>query len=684
MKKYSSFLKFLFIAFAALVTTGCVHDDKYDAPNLEGYQCSDEVKTLTLKQVKELFTGTTYVFPNDSKDIIEGYVSSTDESGNIYKTIYIQDLPQNPTQGFVISVDAVSTYTKFPQGSKVYIKLKGLALGTYGGLVQLGVKDGTVTTTNGVARIPEKDIPDHLTRSCKIREKIVPKVLTLAQMNSSNDLLGALVQVNDAEFDSKVLCSTFAPEGTSVDKQINDPTSSLTTRVVRNSGFATFANQILPAGKGTFIGIFSRFNASYQLYINKVEDLADMVKYPRKDGITANPCNFDPNSATAKTVAEVKKLFPGTFTQITGNFYLKAQVTANDETGNLYKYLYVEDATGGIRININKLNLYQDRRFRVGRELIIKLKDLYIGNVNGELQIGQPFNGNAGQIAEVDVYKFFIDSNKPRTPVIPTERTITQLTAGDIGRYVKIKNVQFVDTDLFKTYAAGTANTNLTLQDCSNNKVFLRTSGFADFAGQEVDAGKGDLTAIVSIFNGVYQLWIPFQRDANFDNPRCDGTVPAIYTTLFSDGFDTLAKWTTLNVKGTQVWGTTNFGNPRPSAFLDGGRQENEDWLVSPKISLAGMKDVFLSFETDGRFTGNPLEVYVTDNYTGSATTTTWTKLNANLDPDLNNFAGFVSSGRVNLNSFINKEVTVAFKYTSVVGASVSWELDNVTVKGSK
>jgi hypothetical protein len=62
------------------------------------------------------------------KAYIEGYVSSTDETGNIYKTIYIQDDPTNPTEGLTVSVDAVSTYTKFPQGSKVYIDIEGLHL----------------------------------------------------------------------------------------------------------------------------------------------------------------------------------------------------------------------------------------------------------------------------------------------------------------------------------------------------------------------------------------------------------------------------------------------------------------------------------------------------------------------------------------------------------------------------
>lgn len=154
MKNYLSFFKILFVIMASFVVSGCVHDDKYTDPDLTGYGCAELVKTKTLQEVKALYTNQTYVFPENTTDVIEGYVSSSDETGNIYKTIFIQDARENPTQGFVISVDAVSTYTRFPQGSKIYIKLNGLALGTYGGLVQLGVKDmAPGAAANGVARI---------------------------------------------------------------------------------------------------------------------------------------------------------------------------------------------------------------------------------------------------------------------------------------------------------------------------------------------------------------------------------------------------------------------------------------------------------------------------------------------------------------------------------------------------
>lgn len=671
MKKYFSIIRF-FILASVFILTGCVHDDKYDAPDLSG-NCQDLKATITLAAAKNLAQNTTIT----TDDVIEGYVSSTDQSGNIYKTIYIQDDPTNPTQGFVLSVDAVSTYSSYPQGAKVYIKLKGLAIGTYGGVKQLGYMD------NGTFdRIPEKMVPTSILKSCSAKATITPKVMTLADMKTDKDqYIGCLIKVENAEFDEKVLCSTYAPDGYTVDRQINDPTTTATTRVVRNSGYASFANQKLPSGKGDFIGILSKYNSTYQLFINNVSDLSDMTHFPRKDAITADPCSIDA-TATAKTVAEVKQLYvSGNFTQITDNFYVKAKVTANDETGNLYKYIYVEDATGGIRININKLNLYQDARFKVGKNVIINLKNLYVGKYNGEFQLGQPNGTNIGQVAENVVYKFFYDSNEAVTTVTATEKTIANLATADVGKWIKIKNVQFVDTELGNTYSG-----NRTLIDCTGNKIILRTNSQAKFSGAMIDNGKGDIYAILSIYNGVYQLIIPKQANADLEGIRCDGTLP-VYETIFSDAFASLSNWTAVNVSGTQVWATTTFGNPAPSAIMDGKGSANEDWLVSKKITIPSTyKEIFFSFETDGRNAGSLLEVYITDNYTGSVSTTSWTKTNPALDTDLANFAGFVNSGKVDISSFKGKDIVVAFKYTSTSTSvpSTTWEVDNFAVKGTK
>lgn len=707
MKKYTSIFTYIFIVFASLIITGCVHDDKYNEPNLENFQCADLTATMTLEQVKDKFKNngpgnTTYFFPDNSTDVIEGYVSSTDETGNIYKTIYIQDKPENPTQGFTLSVDMVSTYTQYPQGSKVYVKLAGLAVGAYGGLIQLGVKDPASTSASAVARIPEKLVPNRVFRSCSVREKIVPKVMTFAQMVTANDqYLGCLIQVNNAEFDSRVLCTNYAPNGVTVDRQIRDA-STTTARVVRNSGFASFANQIIPAGNGKFVAIYSKFNTTYQMYINKVTDL-EMNNFPRLDGITSDPCQFSDTGLTQKTIAELKQMYTGgNWTQITGDFYVKAQVTANDQTGNLYKYVFIEDATGGIRFGINKLNLYQDNRFRVGKDIYIKLKNLYVRNVNGEFQLGSLFNSGGtmqfGGVEEGDLYKSVYDGNAPVRMVIPSDRTITQLTPGDVGRWVKIKDLQFIDADLGKTYADGNNATNRTLQDCSGNKVILRTNGQAEFgtsdsskraSATEVDGGKGDVYAIVSVYNGVYQLWITKLTDIDLDNPRCDGSVytplPVIYHDPFAaGGFG--PDWTAKNVTGAQVWNTSNQGNGiNYYAVMNGfasGNNVNEDWLISKAVSLVGKTKAAVSFTTDVRYSGNALQVYATDNYTGDPATTTWVQLPALLDTNSGAFGDWVSSGNVDLNAFLGKNVRIAFKYTSTASAAATWEVDDFKIKG--
>ena len=516
--------------------------------------------------------------------------------------------------------------------------------------------------------------------------KIVPKVITLASLTNTSTvdpLIGALVQINNAEFPINLLCNIYAPIGTTVNRQIVDPTMTtpINSRVVRNSGYASFAADQLPSGNGTFVGILSKFNSDYQFFINRVSDLN--MKGARLDGTTPS-CTFNTTGKTMKTVAEVKAYFTGALAQIPDNAYLKAQVTANDKTGNLFKYIYVEDKTGGIRVNIDMASLYADPRFFVGKHVLINLKDLYVGSVKGEVQLGGLFSGNVGRVLPNDVYKHFFPTND-FTEVVATEKTIAGLTDADVGRWIKIKDLQFINDDLGESYA-GASTTSRTLEDCSGAKLSLTTRSLANFASRQIDSGKGDLYGVLTKYNGKYEVWITNPLGADFDGNRCDGSPAPVFESIFNEDFSGALtnNWTAVNVLGTAVWNIQQFGNPKPCVVMSGNG--NEDWLISKPITLAGYKNYYLSFETDGRASvpSNPLEVYVTDNYTGSLDPKNWTKLNPTLDSDMSKFAPFVNSGKLDISNFAGKNVVVAFKYTSTDTASATWELDNVKVRGRK
>ena len=687
MKKYFSIIR-IFILSLTVFLTSCVQDDVYSTPDLQG-KCQDLTPTKTIAEVKAAFALASTNNVTITEDIIiEGYVSSSDESGNVYKTIYLQDAPENPTQGLVVSVDAVSTYTSYPQGSKVYIKLKGLAFGKYGNVLQVGYMNlDPVTNTSEFGRIPEKLVKEHLVRSCDPKAKIVPKVITLSQLSSSIDpLIGALVQVNNAEFPVNLLCNVYAPNGTTVNRQLVDPTKTTpeNKRVVRNSGYASFASDQLPSGNGTFVGILSKFNSDYQFFINRVSDLN--MKGARLDGSTPS-CSYNTEGKKLISVSELKLLYTsGNYTQITDNVYLKAQVTANDKTGNLFKYIYVEDKTGGIRVNIDMASLYADPRFFVGKHVLINLKNLYVGPVNGEVQLGELFTNSSnqtlvGRVAPSNVYKYFFPTTD-FTEVVATEKTIAGLTDADVGRWIKIKDLQFINDDLGESYA-GASNTSRTLEDCSGAKISLTTSSFANFASRQIDSGKGDLYGVLTKYNGKYEVWITNPLGADFDGNRCDGTVPP--SIIFWDAFDAgLGSWTTVNVEGEQVW-TTSITSGNSYAKMSGyasGNFANEDWLISPEVNLNGYKSAFVSLDSDYNFAGNDLETYITTNYTGNVKTTTWTPIAIPLDTTSG--WGFYNSGNVSLDKYLGQKVRIAFKYTSTTASASTWEIDNFSVKGLK
>ena len=106
---------------------GCVNNDNYADPDLSG-ECGDLTATKTVQNIATLATGSVISYNStvapgvSADDIIEAYVTSSDEGGNFYKSISMVSL--DGTKGFSVPVDDYNLYTKFEPGRKVYIKMK--------------------------------------------------------------------------------------------------------------------------------------------------------------------------------------------------------------------------------------------------------------------------------------------------------------------------------------------------------------------------------------------------------------------------------------------------------------------------------------------------------------------------------------------------------------------------------
>jgi len=144
--------KIAVLLVSLVVLSGCVKDDNFDVPaGIEGITeyPNSAAQFNSLSGVLGAFGSngnSAYTYeaegPTVSEKYTVGYVVSSDEGGNFYKQLVIQDAPENPTAAIVVQVDKNPLFTQYEFGRKVFVKLNGLTVGESNGVLQLGRLNG--------------------------------------------------------------------------------------------------------------------------------------------------------------------------------------------------------------------------------------------------------------------------------------------------------------------------------------------------------------------------------------------------------------------------------------------------------------------------------------------------------------------------------------------------------------
>ncbi|MBN2893619.1 MAG: choice-of-anchor J domain-containing protein [Bacteroidales bacterium] len=248
-----------FLGFS-LMFSSCVNQ-KFEDPTT----CSqvDLTANKTIAELKTIYIGDTLRITDDI--IIEGIVTSTDQYGNFYKEIVIQD----ETDAIAIQVDASYMYNKYPLGQKVFIKCKDLYIGEYGEVIKLGSTYEEYGFTYFGRIQGDVVIESHIINSCE-NAPIEPAVITLADVGSSYTY--KLVKFENVQFMGSELNTTWADVENleTINHNIIDENNN--SLIVRTSGYANFAKDTLPDGSGYIIGILGKYNGDYQLYVRSTDD----------------------------------------------------------------------------------------------------------------------------------------------------------------------------------------------------------------------------------------------------------------------------------------------------------------------------------------------------------------------------------------------------------------------------
>lgn len=676
----------LVVLFGYIVLgNGCVHEDFDVAPNL--VDSSLWVRNTTIAQLKSLYGNKTdfvkklatpafwqnVVSNGDSSIVIEGYVTSNDSAGNFYEVVTIQDA----TGGIDVKINAEELYRQFrlKPGQRVLMKVNNLVLGTYHGAYQLGIpvadyiraSNGELQLGINVTGIELSKLSGYMERS-GTRRRLTPNEYTIGQLTPAH--AQTLVRVNNVQFNNPHIGYSIA--GVNTNRILTDCDGN--RLILRTSGYASFLNDKVPAGNGSITGILSVYDGTLQLYIRD----------PRDIQFTNARC--DANIPTPNTTIKALKAMCTTSTmQITSNIVVSGVVAANDQSGNLYKQLYIQDETGGINFGVNIAGLYPE--YPVGTRIVVNCNGLYLGKYGNVVQLGGLHNGGIGRL-EAEPFYSHVFITEASVDVPPIVTTIDRVTDSMVGMLVTLTDVQFTSDALGKTWAEPNATTNRYIEDYIGNRMIVRTSNFADFANTNITANKGSITAILGKYNNDYQLLVRSLRDVRMVEPR------VVRNYILSENFSTVSRysntfpagWKNYAQAGKKLWRGNIFNNDSYAEMTayQSGESNNIAWLITPEVALPSTGTNVLTFISEWHHwvEGTTLEVFASTNYDGTDNVTgaTWTKLNARIAAYDDGQYIWVNSGAVGLNAYSGNTIRFAFKYSGSNTLSTGFNIDNVAV----
>lgn len=336
---------------ASLALFACERD--YDAPLLTEPEYTGPAANITISELRTENAAATDKAPIiiTQDQVLKAVITGNDESGNIFKKIYLQD----ETGAIEMEVDQSSVYNYYPVGQTVYVDLNGLSISVYGDEQQLGHPEGYLFRT------PWEDFEKHVSKDGWANpENAKPVVIDdISTINAAPDNYKfKLVQFTGVTFQNGGK-GIFAPEDGYGEENITD--SHGNTIMIRTSNYASFAGNKLPEGKGNVTGILGRFRGTWQLTLRTANDVSDFTGSNEEGG------NEGGETPSGETV-----LFQESFgtPEKSGNYWPKiAEYTGFDNPG------FFEDESGKADVRIGSAypaNVW----FPKGSDINLKVKGI--------------------------------------------------------------------------------------------------------------------------------------------------------------------------------------------------------------------------------------------------------------------------------------------------------------------
>lgn len=293
-------IKFIALAFLALTLGSCMGDGYADPDLTEKVPASpwgnNSLREKNVISIADLKTQFATIINSDNgyklieKDMmIKAVVTGNDVSGNIYNQVSVQDA----SGAIIIAINGSGLSGYLPVGQEILVNLKGLYIGSYKKLPQIGGVNTKLSNGSlGIGKIERAIWNEHfkiLNPGEADASTVVPEEFDRTKLNNLTKEekaafaaymeanVGKLMTLKKVKFASANGTNVWAPDDTNTSLELIDAETgkriNKNNLVVRNSGYSKFANEVVPQGVFDITGIFTRFGNTWQIVLRNTDDL---------------------------------------------------------------------------------------------------------------------------------------------------------------------------------------------------------------------------------------------------------------------------------------------------------------------------------------------------------------------------------------------------------------------------
>ena len=583
--------------------------------------------------------GTTLPALDNGKHIIvKGRVVSSDEAGNVFKSLIIDD----GTAALPFSINRYNLYLNYRRGQEVVVDLTGMDIGKYNGYMQVGKKDWY---ESGSAWEVSFMAPETFTRGAQLNGlPEISKVDTL-QINSFDQLpanptglqtyQGRLVRFNNVAWQNGGTDTYSTYHSSGVSQNIVDANGA--TLAARTSGYSNFWNQTLPEGRGDVVCILGYYGSAWQLTLLDGESSMNFGNPTTQPGTQDNPYSVaEAVAAQASGAAPAGNVWVQGY--IVGTVGPEVEnVTSNDDidwgvdpilantvviasdpaSKDIASCIVLALPAGSVMREYVNIQAHPEN---VGKLLAVRGKlDSYMGTYG--------LTGNNGTSSEfvlegVEIGDGIVDGNgsqaapfSPGQVIAANPTSTTAAPEGYTSVWVKGYIVgsmpadgTYIDKTIFG--AAAELKTNIVLAptaDCTDASKCIGIQLPANDIRSALNLmdNPGNLGKVVSVLGDVmkYCGGPGVKNLTNYvleggDTPDPGPTANVLYSETFQSG--SLGKFTVENKVESAFSGWYAKTNSTPycamaNSYVGGANVAAESWLISPTIGLNGCSGITMS-----------------------------------------------------------------------------------------